>query len=320
MSAAGTNHLRVLCLAGGVGGAKFAHGLAQTLAPDALTVVVNTGDDFRHWGLAICPDLDTVLYTLAGLVNAQTGWGRRDETWNALEEVARLGGQAWFRLGDRDLATHLERTQRLAAGEPLSAIVRAFAERWGIAALILPMTDAPAPTRVDTDAGVLDFQDWFVRLRCEPAFRRAMLDAAEQAAPLPAFVAALDALDAADVLVVAPSNPFVSVAPILALPGVRERIARSPALRVAITPIIGGQTVKGPAAKMFAELGIAPSPLAVAESYRGLIDAFVLDRADARLRDDLEALGLRVLVTDALMRDAADRARLAREVLAFAAQ
>jgi LPPG:FO 2-phospho-L-lactate transferase len=308
---------RVLALAGGVGGAKLAHGLAQAMPPADLAVVVNTGDDFRHWGLAICPDLDTVTYTLADLVNPETGWGRRDETWNCLDSVGALGGETWFRLGDRDLATHLERTRRLAAGESLSSIVAAFCERWGIVARVIPMTDDPAATHVDTDAGVLAFQDWFVRRRCAPAFRRALFTEAERARPHPAFLAAL-ADPGLSALVVCPSNPFVSVAPILALPGVRDAVARCAAPRIAITPIIGGAAVKGPAAKMYTELGIAPTPVAVAEQYRGLVDVFVLDRVDAHLAPHVEALGMRAHVTDALMRDPADRARLAREVLAHA--
>lgn len=301
--------MNIVALAGGVGGAKLAHGLAQVLPPEQLAVVVNTGDDFEHLGLYIAPDLDTVMYTLAGLANPETGWGQRDETWSFLDALARLGAPTWFRLGDRDLATHVERTRLLRAGGTLTKITQALSQALGVGPAVLPMSDQPAPTLVDTDEGVLPFQEYFVHRRCEPRVRAVRLGAA---APAPA---ALAALEAAAAVVICPSNPFLSVDPILGLPGVRERLAGKPV--VAVSPIVGGQALKGPAAKMLAELGLEVSATSVAAHYQGLAAGFVLDEVDAALRPAIEALGLRVLVTDTVMRSAADRARLAAETLAF---
>lgn len=308
---------RILALAGGVGGAKLAHGLAQVWPEAALTVVVNTGDDFTHWDLAICPDLDTVTYTLAGVVNPETGWGRQGETWSALGAVEQLGGESWFRLGDKDLATHLERTRRLRAGESLSAITRSFCRSLGVAADVVPMSDDPVRTLVETELGVLPFQTWFVKERCGPAFRAARFEGIDRARPNPTLVAALEDPDLAAVII-CPSNPFVSIAPILALEGIRDRLVRCSAPRIAVTPIIGGAAVKGPAATMFTALGLQPSAVAVARQYQDVLDAFVLDTVDLGEVDDIEALGLRAHPTDTLMRNDADRARLAREVLGFA--
>jgi LPPG:FO 2-phospho-L-lactate transferase len=306
-------NFKFVALAGGVGGAKLALGLANVLPNEALAIVVNTADDFEHWGLYICPDLDTVTYTLAGVANPETGWGRRGETWNVMEAVDKVGGQTWFRLGDRDLATHLERTRRLRDGETLSAVTDDLARRLGARCAILPMSDDPVRTMVMTDKGELAFQDWFVRLHCEPAVRSLRFAGAAEAKPHPA----LANIGSARAVIVCPSNPFVSVGPILALPDVRSELERARVPRVAVTPIVGGQAVKGPAAKMLAELGHDVSALGVARFYQGLIDGFVLDAQDSRLVSQIEALGPKVCVTDTMMRNDGDKQRLARTVLEF---
>jgi LPPG:FO 2-phospho-L-lactate transferase len=304
--------MKVVALAGGVGGAKLADGLAQALPPEDLTIIVNTGDDFDHLGLRICPDLDTVCYTLAGLANPETGWGREGETWNALENLSRLGGPGWFRLGDRDLATHLERTRRLAAGDTLSQVTAAFCAAWGVGPRVLPMSDDPVPTIVRTDEGELPFQEYFVARRCEPRVTGFHFMGAAQAAPAPGVLAALAAADA---VVICPSNPWVSIDPILNIPGVWAALAARPV--VAVSPIVGGQALKGPAAKMYAELGTDPSAAAVAKHYRGLLAGFVLDAVDAGLVSQLD---MPTLVADTIMKDRGHRLRLAQEVLEFAAR
>lgn len=298
----------IVAFAGGVGGAKLAQGLAHILSPDELTIIVNTGDDFEHLGLYICPDLDTVCYTLAGLANPETGWGRMNETWNTIENVERLGGPAWFRLGDQDIATHLERTRRLRDGQSLSQITKDFCSSWGIQHTILPMSDKPVRTMVDTDEGELAFQEYFVHRHCEPIVKGFRFDGVEGAEPVPG---AKEALDKADAIIVCPSNPWVSVDPILKV------IRKIDKPVVAVSPIIGGKTVKGPAAKMFNELGIEPSALAVAEHYRNILTGFVLDNADSYLEDDVKKLDIQTLVTDTLMNHLTDRTRLAKDVLHF---
>ena len=302
---------RVVLLAGGVGGARLADGLARVLPPDRLTVVVNTGDDFRHLGLTICPDLDTVTYMLAGVNNDETGWGRAGESWRALDEVARLGGPAWFRLGDLDLATHLARSHWLDEGESLTAVTRRLCTSFGIAPAVLPMCDQPAPTLIVTDGGeVLPFQTWFVRERWQPVVRRVALPEDARAT-----AAVIRALEAADVVVIAPSNPFVSIDPILNVYPIRALIEDVPRAVVAVSPIIAGQALKGPAAKMMGELGLEASAAAVAGYYGHLIDGFVYDQQDAGMAAED---GLALLCADTVMRDAAGRERLAREVLGFA--
>jgi LPPG:FO 2-phospho-L-lactate transferase len=297
--------MKIVALAGGVGGAKLAHGLAQILAPENLTVIVNTGDDFEHIGLSICPDLDTVCYTLAGLANPETGWGRVNETWNTIENIEKLGGPNWFRLGDQDIATHLERTRRLKGGESLSQITKDFCKAWNIKHTILPMTDSPVRTIVDTDEGELAFQEYFVHRRCEPRVKGFRFDGVEVAEPT---VGAKEAIESADAIVICPSNPWVSIDPILRV------IKKIDKPVVAVSPIIGGKTVKGPAAKMYAELGIEPSALAVAEHYRGLLSGFVLDSIDSELSI---LISVKTLITDTLMQNLADRTRLAMDVLNF---
>jgi LPPG:FO 2-phospho-L-lactate transferase len=298
-----------------VGGAKLAHGLAQILPPEDLTVVVNTGDDFEHLGLHISPDLDTVLYTLAGLANPETGWGLRDESWNFLDALGQLGGETWFRLGDRDLATHVERSHRLWAGESLTEVTAALCAALGVRMRVLPMTDDIFRTMVQTEGGELEFQEYFVHRRCEPHVTGFRFDGLGSAFPTEQV---LTALDAADVIIFCPSNPFVSLDPILSLPGVRERVGRKRA--VAVSPIVGGQAIKGPAARMFAELGMEVTAASVAAHYAGLLRGFVLDEVDAELKPSIESDTLQVLVTNTVMRSDADRARLAQEILDFAAK
>jgi LPPG:FO 2-phospho-L-lactate transferase len=299
--------MKVVALAGGVGGAKLAHGLAQVLSPEDLTVIVNTGDDFEHYGLYISPDLDTVCYTLAGLANPETGWGRVDETWNAIENANRLGGPDWFNLGDQDLGTHLERTRRLKNSQTLSQITREFCKIWEIGSMILPMSDQPVRTIVNTNEGELPFQEYFVHRECEPKVKGFRFEGVETAEATPG---SLEAIEAADAVIICPSNPWVSIDPVLAVTGIRSALVAKKV--VAVSPIIGGKTVKGPAAKMYAELGIQPSALAVAQHYRGLLSGFVLDKVDAELADLIE---IPTLTTDTLMNSLTKRAKLARDML-----
>ncbi len=305
----------VVALCGGVGGAKLAHGLARVLAGDELTIIVNTGDDFRHLGLWVSPDIDAVVYALAELSDPVRGWGRREESWNFMAALAGLGGESWFQLGDRDLAMHVERTWRLAAGEPLSAVTERIRRRLGIAASILPMSDATVSTRVETDAGWLDFQEYFVHRRCEPAVRGLDYAGAATAGPLPAALAALARSDLCAV-VICPSNPFLSIEPILALPALRAALEAVRAPVIAVTPIIGGEAVKGPAAKMLRELGFESSSGAVARRYAGLADVFISDAADPL---PPPVPGMRIVRAATLMTGVAEREGLAREVLRQAA-
>ncbi len=301
--------MKITALAGGVGGAKLAHGLAQLLPPEDLTVIVNTGDDFEHLGLYICPDLDTVCYTLAGLASPETGWGRVNESWNAFANIERLGGPAWFRLGDSDLATHLERTRRLKEGKPLSQITKEFCAAWNVKSTVLPMTDSPVRTMVNTEDGELAFQEYFVHRRCEPRVKGFRFDGVEVAEPAPG---AKDALESADVVIFCPSNPWVSIDPILRVVKQIEKPV------IAVSPIIGGEAVKGPAAKMYRELGIEPSALAVAKHYHTILKGFVLDNADNNFIEQVEAMNIKTRATDTFMKNVEDRARLAQDVLHFA--
>jgi len=304
--------MKIVALAGGVGGAKLAYGLASELQPGDLTVIVNTADDFQHLGLHISPDLDTVCYTLAGMANPATGWGRRNESWNFMAALGRLGGPGWFRIGDADLATHVERTRRIGRGDPLSTIVREFCHSWGVQHSVLPMTDSAVATIVQSHEGDLDFQEYFVHRKCEPKVRGFKFLGIESARPAPGVA---DALADADAIVICPSNPLVSIAPILGIPGVRNLVARGWA--VAVSPIVGGRAIRGPAAKMYAELGIEPSALSIAVQYRDIARGLVIDRSDASLQSEVVGIGLRVLVTQTLMRTLRDRRRLARDVLDF---
>ncbi|MFZ5904113.1 MAG: 2-phospho-L-lactate transferase [Chloroflexota bacterium] len=301
--------MKLLALAGGVGGAKLAHGLAQILPPEDLTIIVNTGDDFEHLGFYICPDLDTVCYTLAGLANPETGWGRAGETWNAMANIKRLGGLDWFNLGDNDLATHLERTRRLKEGQSLSQITRDFCAAWGVRHTVLPMSDDPVRTIVETDEGDLPFQEYFVHRRCQPRVKGFRFDGVDSAEPA---AGAREAIQSADAVILCPSNPWVSIDPILAVLHPSSFILHP--LIVAVSPIIGGKTVKGPAAKMFGELGIEPSAIAVAEHYGDLLTGIVVDSVDSELAKRIK---IKTLVTDTIMNSSSDRARLARDVLEF---
>jgi len=304
----------VLALAGGVGGAKLAEGLAALLPPGALTVAVNVGDDFEHLGLHVSPDIDTVTYTLSGLSNKEQGWGLEGETWNFITAIERLGGESWFRLGDKDIATHIERTRRLKS-ESLSAITADFAARLGIRQKIVPVSDDPVRTMVRTDQGLLALQDYFVRLRCAPRVEKLEFPDIDGAKPSAGFLSALSAPDL-EAIVVCPSNPFLSILPILSIPGVRLALEARNAPLVAVSPIIGGAAVKGPAAKIMDELGLAVSSVGVAGFYGSLLDGLMIDKVDAHLAPEID--GSEVLVGDTMMRNSEDRRRVATEVLAFA--
>ena len=300
--------MKIVALAGGVGGAKLVDGLAQLLNPGDLTVVVNTGDDFEHLGLYICPDLDTVCYTLAGLANIETGWGRRRETFHAMEGVQILGGPAWFRLGDKDLATHLERTRLLHQGQLLSQITQIFCQAWDVRHLILPMSNQPVRTMVNTvEYGEMAFQEYFVHQNCRPKVQGFRFAGIVSAQPTPGLITSIEEADA---VVFCPSNPWVSIDPILALVGLREAISAKTVL--AVSPIIGGHTIKGPAAKMFAELGIQPSALTVARHYADLLSGFIIDSVDSDLAGDFS---IPVTITHTLMNSRDTRRSLAQDVL-----
>jgi LPPG:FO 2-phospho-L-lactate transferase len=303
--------MKVLALSGGIGGAKLALGLYRILPPGALTVVANTGDDFEHLGLSISPDIDTLLYALAGLDNPELGWGRRDESWTFMAALEALGGETWFKLGDGDLATHVERTRRLAAGESLSGVTDDFRRRLGISARLLPMTDDPVRTRLRSEEGWLDFQDYFVRRQASPIVGEIAYGGASQARPHPDLLAGLSDQNL-EIVVICPSNPFLSIDPILSLPGVREALRACRAPVAAVSPIIGGKAVKGPTAKLMGELGLPISAAAVARHYADILDIYVVDERDA---DDVLDLGIPVTLARTLMLTLEDRDTLARVVL-----
>jgi len=304
--------MNVVALAGGVGGAKLADGLAQSMDARHLTVVVNTGDDFRHFNLLICPDLDTVCYTLAGLANSNTGWGRANETWSAMQTLEMLGAPTWFRLGDRDLGWHLERTRRIAAGQTLGQITADLCHILGIQARVLPMSDDPLATRVYTSEGEMPFQEYFVQHQCQPIVNGFRFDGRENAQP---SAGVLDAIRHAELVVICPSNPWVSIDPILAIEGISREVASKRV--IAVSPIVAGKTLKGPAAKMFAELGIKPSASAVAMHYSGILSGFMIDLQDAEQAGEIETHGIEVAVDNIIMKDRPDRRRLASSVLEF---
>jgi LPPG:FO 2-phospho-L-lactate transferase len=310
----------VLALSGGVGGAKLVAGLAAVLPPERLTIAVNTGDDFEHLGLTICPDIDSVVYALAGLNDTVRGWGVVDESWRTMERLGALGEETWFNLGDRDMAMHLARSWRLRAGASLSDVTARLAEALGIAPAIVPMSDAPVRTQVqiapEDGGGWIDFQHYFVREQCRPA-ARAIRFAGLPAAPSPGLAEAL-ARDDLGAIVLCPSNPFLSVDPILAVEGVRKALAARKAPFVAVSPLVGGKALKGPLGKLLTELGRETSNRAIAEHYAGLIDHLIIDEADAADAEGLRALGISVTVTGTVMCDAADRERLARVALSAA--
>jgi LPPG:FO 2-phospho-L-lactate transferase len=303
----------VVAICGGVGGAKLALGL-QHLLGERLTVVVNVADDFEHMGLRICPDLDTVIYTLGGLSDEVRGWGRAGETWNFMEATKQLGGESWFALGDRDLALHVERTQRLASGETLTQIIADIGKTLGIAPRLLPVTDDDIRTKVVTDIGILDFQRYFVEHRCEPTLRSISFEGARTARLNPLANAALASPDLGAVII-CPSNPYLSIDPVLAVPGLRDAMRRSGAPVVAVSPIIGGRAIKGPTAKIMRELKIETSHVSIARHYAGLIDGLLIDSGDAA---DSSAIAARIHAVPTLMTDLPSRIALARETLDFA--
>jgi LPPG:FO 2-phospho-L-lactate transferase len=308
-------------LAGGVGAARFLRGLVQVVPPADITVVVNTGDDDRFHGLLVCPDLDTVTYTLAGAENPDTGWGLAGETFAAIDALDRYGGSTplptWFRLGDRDLATHLYRSERLRAGAPLSTIAAEIGAAWNVPTRLLPMSDDPVSTRIDVRAAdgtvqQLHMQEWFVRERAEPPVVAVQFDGVERAAPAPGVLATLDE---AETIVVCPSNPVISIGPILAVPGVRDALRRRRDHVVGVSPIIAGAPVKGPADRLMGPLGMEVSCVGVARAYRDFCATLVIDAGDTTRAPEVEALGVRAVVTDTLMRDARVAAALARNTL-----
>ena len=307
----------ILALAGGVGGAKLAHGLCRILNPSELVIAVNTGDDFVHLDYFICPDLDSVLYKLAGVNDTERGWGIRDETWHFMESLKKIGGENWFHIGDKDLATHIERTRRLTEGQTLSEVTLALCQQHNVAHPIVPMTDHRVGTIVDTEEGDFFFQDYFVRLRCKPVFTGVHYKGLEDAKPAPLFS---DALRRADLkaIVFCPSNPFLSIEPILNVPGVTEAINQTKVPIIAISPIVGGHAVKGPAAKMMAELSLPVSPLGIAQHYNKLINGLVIDRKDMQLADKIASNGIDVHVTNTIMNSAQTESNLAQETLKFA--
>ena len=302
----------VLALAGGVGGAKLAFGLARILSPQQLTIVANTGDDEVFHGLHVSPDLDTLMYTLAGLANPATGWGLVDESFNTLDMLKRYGADTWFNLGDRDLATHIERTRLLRQGCSLSEVTRHLCNRLGIQPALVPMSDQPVRTIVETDEGDLAFQDYFVRRQCEPIIKRVRFQGAREARMSPSFE---QAMDTAQVVVFCPSNPVVSIGPILAVPGVRERLEAFRGLRVAVSPIIGEEALRGPAAKMLREMGEDVSCVGVAKRLAGVCDVMVIDTRDLQRAGEVQAAGLEPAVLDTIMELDADKERLARDML-----
>ncbi len=304
-------------LAGGVGASRFLQGLCQVVDPSLVTVISNTGDDVEMFGLHVSPDTDIVLYALAGAVNPETGWGLTGDTFAVVDQLQRFGYERWFNLGDRDLAMAIHRTRLLHEGRPMHEIVAGLARDWGLACSIIPMTNEPVRTMIAGPDGEIAFQEYMVRLRTELDVRSIRFAGIDEARPAPGV---LEAIQDAEAILIAPSNPFVSIGPILGVAGVREALENSPAVRVAISPIIAGQVVKGPAAKMMTTLGYEVSALGVAKIYAGLIDLFVIDEQDRELAPSVEALGLRCLVTDTMMTSMERKAELASDVIAAARQ
>ena len=309
--------MKVTALAGGIGASKFLVGLAGVMPPEDITIIANTGDDIELFGLRICPDIDTVTYTLGAVVNQETGWGLKGDTFECRRWLARYGEAAWFNLGDGDLATHIFRTNQLRSGRSLSEVTDSIRRALGVRSAILPMTDDYTPTRIVTDEGEMHFQEYFVRRRCEPRVREIRFDNIESAEPAPGVVTAI--LEA-DAVIICPSNPFISIGPILAVPGIRDALKLTRATVMAITPIIGGRALKGPAADMLHDLGHEVSARGVAALYCDFADVFLLDCQDAAMRDDIEDIGLRVLATNTLMNSLEDRQRLARVTIEAASR
>lgn len=307
---------RYLAITGGVGGAKLSLGLTHVLKPAELGIAVNTGDDFEHLGLHVSPDLDTLMYTLSGLSNPDTGWGRVGESWNFIETLRELGGEGWFNLGDRDLAVHVYRTQQLTAGRPLSTVVQEMHATLGIKHPVWPVTDNRLRTQVETDQGTLDFQHYFVRERCEPVVRALRFEGASAARTTPALLEWVTASDL-DGIIICPSNPFLSIDPLLAVPDFRRALEQRQAPCVAISPVIKGAAVKGPTTKIMGELGLPQSSAAVATHYGNLLDGFIIDDGDAALATEIASEALRVRVAKTLMNTLDDRINLAHTALKF---
>lgn len=304
----------IVALAGGVGGAKLAYGLARIIPPEKLTIIVNTGDDFEHLGLHIAPDLDTVMYTLAGLANPATGWGVKDESWQMMAAMARYGGPTWFNLGDRDLATHLLRTKWLREAYPYNLVTKELCTRLGVRCTVLPMSEEPIRTIIETKEGELPFQEYFVKRRWQPVVTGIRFEGADTATPSREVISAVRN---ADTIIFCPSNPLISIDPILSMPSLRRIVAASRAAKVGVSPIVGGQALKGPAAKMMEELGLEVSPVGVARHLQDVLTAFVIDHADEAYQDAVTDLGLRTLVTNTVMHNDEDKVRLAQEVVEF---
>lgn len=311
--------VRAIALSGGIGGAKLALGLDRILAPGELMVIANIGDDFEHLGLHIAPDVDTLLYTLSARGNTVSGWGRAQETWSFMAALAEIGGPSWFRLGDKDLAVHVWRTSRLRKGASLSEVTRELAGRFGIATTVMPMSDDAVRTRVRTDEGWLDFQEYFVEQKCEPVVRELSYAGAAQAKPSPGLTSALRR-GGLDAICICPSNPYLSIDPILAVSDIRAALGQAAAPVIAISPIVGGRALKGPTAKIMGELGLQSSVMSIALHYRDLIDGLIIDEADRSHVAAIEALGIPVCVTKTVMATLDDRCDLARRALTFAAE
>ena len=309
--------VKYLALSGGVGGAKLAVGLTHAVPPEELAVVVNTGDDFEHLGLHVSPDLDTLLYTLAGLNNPTTGWGRDAETWSFMGALEEVGAPTWFRLGDKDLALNVLRTHALRSGTTLNEFTADIAERWGIASRIIPMSNETVRTVIETEIGPLDFQDYFVRRRCEPVAQSIQFRGASDAAPVAELEEIMTAGSLAAVII-CPSNPYLSIDPILSVPGIRDALRRCGAPVVAVSPVVSGESLKGPTAKIMNELGIICSATAIAQHYRGLINGLLIDADDASLEADIADFGMAVKLSNIVMRSAEDRCTLAKMVVQFA--
>jgi LPPG:FO 2-phospho-L-lactate transferase len=304
--------MKITALAGGVGGARLLSGLATVLPEENLSVIVNTGDDFEWNGLYVCPDIDTITYTLAAVADRERGWGIRNDSFNCLDRLCALGEDDWFKIGDGDLATHILRTKLLRGGWSLSKVTADLCRRNGIRTRLIPMADTPMPTLIHTESGVLEFQDYFVRRRCAPVVKEIEFRNAGVTAPAPCL---LESIGEADVVILCPSNPFISIGPILAIPGVRTALWSCRATVIAVTPIIGGKAVKGPTAAMLHQMGLPVSAAAVASLYRDFIDVFVLDEGDVADADKILELRIRPVTAPALMPDMASRTKLAAKIL-----
>jgi LPPG:FO 2-phospho-L-lactate transferase len=308
-----SNHM-ITALAGGVGASKFLEGLSRAMSPEELTIIVNTGDDIELFGLYIAPDLDIVTYTLGGMVNPVTGWGVKDDTFHCLDPLLRYtAGERWFNLGDRDLATHIFRTHRLGEGDTLSEIADRIRVALGVKSRILPMTDLHTPTTIVTDEGDMHFQEYLVRRRAQPAVKGIRFEKIESARPAPGVT---EAILQADAVIICPSNPLISIGPILAVPGIRDSLRETGAAVAAISPLVGGASLKGPTDRMLADLGMEVSARQVAELYSDFLDIFILDRQDEAARSEIERLGLKVIVTETVMSDADKKLSLAKTTLA----